>query len=745
MVALATRLQIPSIALLLITGVLVGPEVLGLVEPDSLGRGLQMVVGMVVAVILFEGGLTLDIEGARRSPVVIRRMLTIGVLITWLGTALTLWSLLDMAPEMALLAGSLVIVTGPTVISPLLRRIGVRERIKHILYWEAVLVDAIGVFVAVLCLEWLTPDDVYTSTPLLRFGARVALGLVAGLAAGALVAWLLHRHVIPEEQVNIFVLAVALLTYAGCEIVLHESGILSVIVAGLLIGFTRPRYLDQLKRFKLELTELGIGMLFILLAARLELAPFLEYGWHLAGAVAILLLCIRPLNIMVSTWGRRISIQERVFLSWVAPRGIVAAFMASLFALELAQHPQLAKEAAFLKTFTFAVIGTTVILQGFSAPWVARILGLEAAPRRTWLIIGDSPIVGHLVQVLRDSGVSALALLPVEQIEDEAAADGPWYMLHGDPLDRALLDDPRFADVGHVLAMSTNPYFNHLICERWLELVGPHGCHRLAAAAVGDDAQNRRGAIPRAVTSGSSSKYVQAEDSRSARGLIGVPLNIGKLSPEALIQGIDNGALAIKRVDVPPGEGDMLGGDYLIPLFRLGEGGQIDAWDASMAEDASTIVAVQQRIAGLDDLVVDAVVVDEAEPTFASVVTQLLDRAINGHPSLAVGELRDSILAREKDMPTAMGSGIAIPHAYVDWDHDSRCVVANMPAGLDMRTPDGAPIRLVFLVLSPVGRAESHLRSLASIAKLAKDRSYVEVLERQQSSEALLARIHERA
>ncbi|ACY16759.1 cation:proton antiporter [Haliangium ochraceum] len=719
MVSLAVRLKIPSIALLLLTGILVGPSVLGILQPDALGSGLQFVVGMAVAVILFEGGLTLDLEGARRSPIVIRRMLTVGVLITWLGTALAAWWLLELSFDLALLCGSLVIVTGPTVVSPLLRRIGVRERLKHILYWEAVLIDAIGVFIAVLCLEWLVPDAGRAWSPLLRFGARVALGAGVGIFTGITMALLLRHHVIPDEQVNIFVLGVALFAYAACEAVLPESGILAVIIAGLIVGMTKPKDLDNLKRFKLELTELGIGMLFILLSARLQVSRFFDYGWGLLATIGVLLLVLRPLAIATATVGHRFSVQEKLFLSWIAPRGIIAAFMASLFALELSHDPEMAAQAPILETFTFAVIGITVVIQGFSASWVARVLGLRVGSRQTWLIVGDVAVAGALAKGVRAAGGSAVALAPIDKGE-EPASPAP-HIVHHDPLDRSLLDDPRFADIGHVLSATPNLDFDQLVCQRWSEVVGKDGCTYICSHEELEEAKHRHD--PHA-------------------------LCWDGIDPGDLLHGLDAGSLAVTTFEIGPDEDPGRFGPHVTPLLWVDAEGQVSIWREGQLSEITApgqTVAAYQRIPDLDVLVGDALVVPDEQATFDEVVENLLAAAAQHQPNLGVEALKQSILERERSMPTALGSGVAIPHAYCPSAEHSRCYVANVPAGIDANTPDSEPIHLVFLVLSPVGKAEDHLRSLASIARLVHDRSYVSFLERQGSSEELLSRIHERA
>ncbi|WP_428261186.1 cation:proton antiporter [Haliangium sp.] len=740
MVILSARIKVPSIALLLLTGIAVGPHGLGILQPDGLGQGLQIVVGMAVAIILFEGGLTLDLDGARRSPRVIRRMLSVGVLITWLGTAATVWWLLDLGRGLSLLCGSLVIVTGPTVISPLLRRIGVRERLKHILYWEAVLVDAIGVFIAVLCLEWLNPEaGLLGWDPLLRFGARLAVGGAVGVAAGGLMGLTLRHHLVPDEQVNIFVLTAALLTYAACEAILHEAGILAVIIAGLVVSVTKPAYITELKRFKLELTELAIGMLFVLLAARLDLRAYLDYGWELVAAVAVMVFVLRPLVILTATVGQRVSLQEKLFLSWIAPRGIVAAFMASLFSLQLSSHPQLAAQAPFLETFTFAVIGTTVMLQGFTAPWVAKTLGLTAEKPRTWLIVGDVSVASALVEALQRAGGQALALAPIDQAEE--ARQSTNHVIQADPLDRGLLDDPRFADVGHVLSVAANAAFDQLVCERWSEVVGADECYQAALT----------------VTDGG--------DAIDEQHVVGTEVWHHAPSPAEMLHGIEAGRLVIDVVELEAGAEPGRFGEHMVPLFWVGDDGVVSLRllhepDISLVDGISQYlsnvthfapsgpgiaVVVRRRVPGLAGLVESAIVVDDPMADFDQVVESLLDQAAEFEPSLDLSALKESIIERERSMPTAMGSGVAIPHAYCPEMSGSKCFVANVPHGLTPAQPGGDPVRLVFLVLSPVGRAEDHLRSLAALAQLVHDRDYAELLERQRTNDALMDRIHERA
>ncbi len=716
LVGISARLRVPSIALLLLGGVLLGPEGVAVINPLSLGAGLKLVVGMAVAVILFEGGLTLDLEGARQSPVVIGRMLTLGVFVTWSGATLVVWWLFEPAFSIAALCGTLVVVTGPTVVAPILRRINVRDRIKHILFWESVLVDAIGVFLAVLCFEWITPDaDHGTWSPIARFAIRVAAGMGIGSAVGLVMASVLRSNLIQDEHANIFVLGMALFTFAACESILHESGVLAVIVAGFFLGAARPRQLRQLKRFKLELTELGVGTLFILLAGTLRLSQFQAFGWALVAGVALLTLVIRPVAILVSTWGRGYSLQEKLFLSWVAPRGIVAAFLASLFALELGASEAYQWEAQLIHTFTFAVIGTTVIVQGLSAPYVAKLLRLEKEPRRTWLVVGETMVAEQMVASLEQAGIRALAL---SRHHDEHPEADTSQSIHTDPLDRALFHDPRFADVAAVVAISPNLYFNELVCERWAEVVGADHCYHWSDSDSG---------------------------TTETRSFIGTAIWSYLGSPSALESQLETGSLAFDHAEVTEAESAPLGADH-VPLFRV-RGADIAIPKGRDCGDwlpGDKVVLVRKRVAGLSGLVRDAVVIRGVTPNFDAVVHELLKRAWAVEPGLPVDDLHKLIVERERSMPTAMGAGVAIPHAYHDSVTHPQCYVANVQAGMAGETPDGQPIRLVFLVLSPSGQAEAHLKSLAAIATLCSDLDYLELLESADMAERLLQHIRDR-
>lgn len=678
LIAVATRLRIPSIALLLIGGVLLGPEALGWVQPGDLGTGLRLIVSTAVAVILFEGGLTLDIEGYRRASTTILRLLTVGAGLTWAGATFACWWLLDLDIWTALVAGSLVIVTGPTVVSPLLRRIGVAGRVKNVLYWEGVLIDAVGVFVAILAFELLTETGAHQGlVPVAKFMLRFAVGAGIGLAAGIIVGIGLRLRLIPAQHANIVVLAASILTFAIADLALHEAGILAVIIAGMTVAAFKPPQLHELERFKLELTELGIGVLFVLLAANLELAQFVDGGWALVGAILFLVLVVRPVVIAIATFGQGYSVAERLFLSWVAPRGIVAASMASLFAIELAVlgNPY----GATIEAFVFGVIGTTVILQGFSASWLARLLHLVEPEKRRWLVVAGPDLAKRLVSILEQGGADAIAMSA--KTGDNATTD---------PLDPADVDGD---SIGAVLAVTTDPHLNQLICHQWRSM----GVDRCYAWSPG---------LARAGISLGEPVWDRMQPSHLEAALRDGDLELAL---------VDKGAAARARA-----------------LLVVHDDGRIAAPDPDDTSRRGRVVVARQRGAHLDHLVAGAVHIDQSVSNLEEVVHALLTVATDELPDLPVDSLVEQAVASEVLASAGSHTGVALPHAYHDSCDHSRVYVATLPRGLAM---GDHIVSVVLLVLSPAGKPDEHLKALASVARFVSEPGKLEQLRKQPADE----------
>ena len=486
LMALAKRLRIPGIVLLLFGGVFLGPEGIGLVQPATLGSTLNVLVAVAVGLILFEGGLTLDLDGFRSAPRVIRNLLTIGVAVTWILVALIIWLLFPVEPVFAILAGSLVIVTGPTVVQPILKRIRLKWNLHNILHWEGVLIDPIGVFLAVLAYEWVAGGA--GETAFLNLLLRIFGGLLIGYVGGEVLAWVLKRRWVPEEVVNVFTVGAAMLIFGLTEVLIAEGGLLSVTVAGLVCGSRRPPALKGIVAFKSDIIDLLIGFVFILLTARLQLQQFLDFGWTGLLLVAAVILVVRPLAISASTIGAGLDWREQAFLSWVAPRGVVAASMASLFTLTLIEQQRFA-HPAFLESFVYSVIFATVLLQGPTAAPLARLLRLLEPQPNGWLIVGAHPLARDLALFLE-----RVAGVPVALIDGNRAAVAEARALglrafHGDARDTSLLEErEELHGVGHLLALTDNEDLNELLCRKWEEAFGRDKLYRWASPDSNQDA-----------------------------------------------------------------------------------------------------------------------------------------------------------------------------------------------------------------------------------------------------------------
>jgi NhaP-type Na+/H+ or K+/H+ antiporter/mannitol/fructose-specific phosphotransferase system IIA component (Ntr-type) len=684
LITIARRLRLPGLVMLLAGGVVLGPTGLGLVQPASLGDGLLAIVSFAIGLILFEGGLTLDTSGYRSAPRMIKRLLTVGVLTTWLVTAAAVRLVVGLEWPLAIAAASLVIVTGPTVIAPLLKRVRATEKIASILHWEGVLIDPIGVFVAVLCFEWISGAG--GGEALANLAVRVGAGLAIGVVGGLLIAVFVRRKVFPEDMVNVASLACAVLVFGVGEAVRSETGLLAVTVAGFVFGLSGSHGVKQVRRFKAELTDLLIGTLFILLAARLEFGQFSAFGWSGVLVVVIVMLVVRPLSIGLCSLGVGLTPSEKVFLSWIAPRGIVAASMASLFAIRLEAIGTF-DNPRFIETFTYSVIIATVVLQGLTAVPLARMLGVRRPDPTGWLIVGAHTLARRIARFIATAGGLDVVLIDTNKGAVAAARREGLLALAGDARDAELRDDPRLQGVGNMLALTDNEDLNARLCQTWARALGGDHVFRCNPTGVEPTEGDEFGTIvwPR------------------------LP------RPSLLAGEIIRGESVV--IEAKPGTGAVLA-RRATPIAVVGDDGRVSL--APPADDATSGAALYLRRSaeylrrGLRDelvLTVDA-------PDVASLIGAIVDRVVAVEPAVPRDATVRDLLEREKTLPSALGYGVAVPHAYTEGIESRLCAIARVPAGVDFGARDGEPVRLVFLLLSPSGDPEGHLATLAEIARL---------------------------
>ncbi|NJL98962.1 MAG: sodium:proton antiporter [Synechococcaceae cyanobacterium SM2_3_2] len=401
---LATFLKVPGIVFLLLFGILLGTDGLRVLQPQTLGVGLEVLVSLAVALILFEGGLNLRIQELSQVSRSLRNLVTIGAGITLMGGAMAAHYLSEFPWPLAFLYGSMVVVTGPTVINPILKRVRLESSVSTLLEGEGVLIDPIGAILAVVVLQVVSSGQ----TDLIGAAEQLGERLLVGAAIGAVAGWLMgmfllwSRQYLTEELRNSVVLAGALGVFILAQSLLSESGLMAVVLAGLVMRQRAAIAERSVRQFHGQLVVLAISVLFILLTSSLSIKAVLALGWGSVATVAILMLVVRPLSVLLCTWNSDLTWRQKIFVAWVAPRGIVAASVASLFAILLTERGISGGDA--LKSLVFLTIAMTVVIQGLTAAWVAQWLELEQGAGM--VIIGDHPLTQRLAKLLRSQGQS---------------------------------------------------------------------------------------------------------------------------------------------------------------------------------------------------------------------------------------------------------------------------------------------------------------------------------------------------
>lgn len=465
----AHHLRVPGIVIFLLAGVVLGPDVLDVVRPHTLGAGLELLVGLAVAVILFEGGLSLNIDRLRREAKTIRRLVTLGAVVTAIGGTLLARLFMGWSWTLAVLFGTLVIVTGPTVITPLLRRIRVEKNLQTILEAEGVLIDPVGAIVAVVALEVILAGNAAEAAfDLLGIPSRLLLGLVVGAIGGFVIALILrYERYIPDNITNVFTLGLVLALFEISNAIQPESGIMAAAVAGMVVGNMRERLTRELAEFKEQLTVMLVALLFVLLAADVRLADVAALG--LPGLLTILglMLIVRPIGVALCSAGSSLGRPQRIFMSWLSPRGIVAAAVASLFATRLGEAGFAGGEE--LRALVFLVIAVTVVVQGGTGGWVASRLNVRRARDNGFAIVGANPVSRALGASLRDGGHD-IVLLDSNAREARAAEEAGFTVIYGNASEDRQLVRADIEGRAGFLALTPNPDANLLIANHVHEM-----------------------------------------------------------------------------------------------------------------------------------------------------------------------------------------------------------------------------------------------------------------------------------
>ena len=402
----AYKIKIPAILPLLVVGIIVGP-VTGLINADNLfGDLLFPVVSLAVAIILFEGALTLKFEDLSGHGSMVRNLCTVGVIITWLIVTPVAHFALGMSWEMAFLLGAILTVTGPTVIVPMLRTVRPSSKISNILRWEGIIIDPIGALLAVLVFEYLVATQDAISHTLYAFGLTLAVGFGIGASIGYLMGQMLRNNWVPHYLINTAILTIMLGAFAGSNLLAHESGLLTVTVMGMFLANMRGVDVDDILEFKETLSVLLISGLFILLASRINIDSIIHVGWGSIVVLIVIMFVARPLSVMASSFGTGLNWRELALLSWIAPRGIVAAAVSALFALKLEALNY--AQVDLLVPMVFLVIITTVVIQSLSSVKVAEYLKIRSPAANGFLIFGAGQFNRMFAKELREYDIPVL-------------------------------------------------------------------------------------------------------------------------------------------------------------------------------------------------------------------------------------------------------------------------------------------------------------------------------------------------
>jgi len=499
----AWKFKIPAILPLLLIGLLVGPIAAEFLSEDGTkwieptwngteglfpGESLFYFVSLAISIILFEGGLTLKLKEIKNvGPVVITKLITLGSAVTFFGAAIAAHYIFDLSWKLSFLFSSLIIVTGPTVITPILRNIPLKKDVSAILKWEGILIDPIGALVAVLVFEFISVKGggEFTKTALVEFGKIVLFGSTFGFTFAHALNFSINKKWIPHYLLNVFALASVLGVFVLSDNFAHESGLLAVVVMGMVLGNSNSPYLKELLYFKESLSVLLISILFILLSANINMAElYLIYNWKTAILFAIVVFVIRPLGVFLSTRKSSLQFNEKLFISWVGPRGIVAAGIASLFGLKLVKMG--VDGAEYITPLVFMIVLGTVLLNATTARFFARIIGVFLQKSKGILIVGASDVSRLIGQYLVKNG-RHVVLIDSNHTNIEQAQKMGLDALSTNIYSETLADNIELNDIGYLMALTGSADINKYAIDKFSKQFGENGAFRLVTSKEMND------------------------------------------------------------------------------------------------------------------------------------------------------------------------------------------------------------------------------------------------------------------
>jgi NhaP-type Na+/H+ or K+/H+ antiporter len=493
----AWKFKIPAILPLILIGLLVGPLAAAYLSEDGAkwiepiwngekglfpGESLYYFVSLAISIILFEGGLTLKRAEIKNVGPVITKLITVGAAVTFFGAGIAAHFIFGLSWELSFLFSGLIIVTGPTVITPILRNIPLKKDVSAVLKWEGILIDPIGALVAVLVFEFISVGGGggFTKTALMEFGKILLFGTSFGFTFAHALAYAINKKLIPHYLLNVVSLSAVLLVFVESEIFAHESGLLAVVVMGMVLGNGKLKSLKELLYFKESLSILLISILFILLAANINIEDLLLlYNWKTAALFALVVFVIRPLAVFLSTYNSNLKFNEKLFISWVGPRGIVAAGIASLFGSKLIKEGILGAE--YITPLVFMIVLGTVLLNATTARLFAKLVGVFLKSSNAILFVGASSPARLIAKYLMDNDKRVVLIDSNKSFIEEAKKEGLEAFLVN-IYDDDLTDNIELNDVGYLIAMTGSEGVNDYAINRFSDAFGEHGSYRLATS-----------------------------------------------------------------------------------------------------------------------------------------------------------------------------------------------------------------------------------------------------------------------
>lgn len=489
----AWRFKIPAILPLILIGLMVGPistyftiDGSKWIEPvwngtEGLfpGERLFNFVSLAIGIILFEGGLTLKKEEILNVGPVILKLITIGAVITFFGAGIAAHYIFHLSWVISFLFSALIIVTGPTVIAPILRNIPLKKDISTVLKWESILIDPIGALVAVLVFEFISIEQGYEFTieAIIEFSKIVIIGTSVGFTFAYGLYYAIKNSLIPHYLLNVATLATVLLVFVLSDVFAHESGLLSVVVMGMVLGNKKAKELKDILYFKESISVLLISILFILLSANINIDQLLLlYTWETPVLFGVVILILRPLGVLLSTINSGLKWNEKLFISWVGPRGIVAAGIASLFGLKLTMLGE--PGAEYITPLVFMIVLGTVLLNATTARLFSKILGVFLKKSNGILIAGASGFSRLIGTYLKDNNRRVILLDSNPKSIEKAKLLG-LEAIEGNVYSDELLDNIELNDVGFLLALTASASVNKFVLEKFSADFGEHGAFRL--------------------------------------------------------------------------------------------------------------------------------------------------------------------------------------------------------------------------------------------------------------------------